>query len=183
MSVYKNKITLNSLITGLKVLIVASLLLIYTAPAYATPNLRPDAGNSASNSSSTTCAPSDALCAQCQGKTVKITDNSGKSQYACQDCASGICSDPAVTTDCTNKNCDLIKTYINPGIKLLSVVFGLIVMVSLIMGGIQYSTSEGDPQKVSKAKHRLTMTVISLVAYFFLFAMLQWLVPGGIFNK
>jgi hypothetical protein len=138
MSVYKNKITLNSLITGLKILIVASLLLIYAAPAYATPNLRPDAGNSTSNSSSTTCAPSDALCAQCQGKTVKITDNSGKS---------------------------------------------LIVMVSLIMGGIQYSTSEGDPQKVSKAKHRLTMTVISLVAYFFLFAMLQWLVPGGIFNK
>lgn len=84
---------------------------------------------------------------------------------------------------CTGyNNCDLIQLYLNPLIDLLSAAFGLIAVISLIMGGIEYSSSEGDPQKSSKAKNRIAKTIVAIVAYFFLYAFLQFIVPGGVFN-
>lgn len=85
--------------------------------------------------------------------------------------------------NCDGDNCDFIKKYVNPAIGLLSVMFGLIVILSLIMGGIQYSASQGDPQKVTKAKQRIGNTILALVAYIFLYSFLQFLIPGGLFNR
>jgi hypothetical protein len=87
------------------------------------------------------------------------------------------------TTPCNYKSgCDLIANYVNPAINLLSAMFGLIAVISLIMGGIQYSASEGDPQKASQAKSRLYNTLIAIFAYLFLYAILQFLIPGGLFK-
>src|SRR5688572_18961658 len=65
--------------------------------------------------------------------------------------------DPAAdpNANCSNDRCDWIKKYVNPFIQLLSVSFGLIAVISLIMGGIQYAGSTGDPQKVTLAKQRI----------------------------
>jgi hypothetical protein len=102
------------------------------------------------------------------------------------------CSDPSL--DCSSgtsckavcnsggQNCDFVKQYVNPGIKLFSIAFGLVATISIIIGGINYSTSGGDPQKASKARARITNTVIALVAYMFLYALLQFLIPGGAFK-
>jgi hypothetical protein len=79
-------------------------------------------------------------------------------------------------------HCDLIAQYVNPAINLLSVSFGIIAVISLIFGSINYTTSEGDPQKASKAKQRIANTLFATVAYMFLYAFLQFLVPGGIFH-
>lgn len=82
-----------------------------------------------------------------------------------------------------DSSCDLINLYINPAIDVLSGIFGLIAVISLILGGIQYSASEGDPQKASQAKDRIAKTIFAIMAYFFLFAFLQFIVPGGAFNR
>lgn len=99
-------------------------------------------------------------------------------------CANGVCEDPAADPDanCNNDRCDLISKYVNPFIRLFSLVFGIIAAGSIIMGGIQYSASGGDPQKVSEAKKRITNTLIAVTAYLFLFGFLQFLVPGGVFR-
>jgi Type IV secretion system pilin len=89
--------------------------------------------------------------------------------------------DPA--TKCTKGQCDLIGKYVNPTITLLSVSFGLIATVSIILGAIQYSASEGDPQKSAAAKNRITNTIIAIIAFLMLYAFLQFLVPGGVFNR
>lgn len=89
---------------------------------------------------------------------------------------------PNTGTDCSKDNCDLIGKYVNPAIDLLSLVFGVIAAISLVVGGMQYSTSTGDPQKVSLAKRRIINTIIAVVAYLFLFTFLQFLIPGGIFH-
>jgi hypothetical protein len=89
---------------------------------------------------------------------------------------------PAPASPCSDTGCDLVENYINPLINLLSVIFGLVAVASLIMGGIQYTASEGDPQKISKAKNRLTNTVIAILAYSVLYGFLQFLVPGGLFQ-
>jgi hypothetical protein len=89
--------------------------------------------------------------------------------------------DPAIN-GCDNDNCDFVGRYINPAINMLSGAFGIIVVISLILGGIQYTTSAGDPQKVAQAKKRIINTVVALVAFFFLFGFLQFLIPGGLFG-
>jgi len=110
----------------------------------------------------------------------------GANQGLQQTCENGTCvgslgSDP--DANCTNGQCDLIKKYVNPSINLLSLSFGLIAVGSLIAGGIQYSTSVGDSQKVSNAKKRIFNTLLAVVAYLFLYSFLQFIVPGGVFNK
>jgi hypothetical protein len=83
---------------------------------------------------------------------------------------------------CSAGHCDLIAVYVQPAIDMLAGIVGVVVVISLIMGGIQYSTAEGDPQKSSKAKDRISKTIIALVAFFFFYAFMQFLIPGGIFN-
>lgn len=88
--------------------------------------------------------------------------------------------DPAIK--CDHNNCDLIAKYVNPAIDLFSLCFGLIAVISLIAGGIQYSASQGDPQKTAMAKSRITNTILAIFAYLFLWTFLQFLVPGGAFH-
>ena len=89
---------------------------------------------------------------------------------------------PPATPSCNESSCDLVASYIQPIVSLLSGMVGIIVVISLIMGGIEYSTSEGDPQKSAKAKRRITNTLIALIAFFFLYAFLQFLIPNGVFH-
>jgi hypothetical protein len=95
-------------------------------------------------------------------------------------CTPTTCTDPAIS--CTSNNCNLIDEYVVPTINLLSAAFGLIAVISLILGGINYTTSEGDPQKVSRAKLRIRNTIFAVVSFLFLYAFLNFLIPGGIFQ-
>jgi hypothetical protein len=85
-------------------------------------------------------------------------------------------------SSCNASSCNLLDTYIQPTIDLLSGMVGIVVVISLILGGIEYSSSEGDPQKSAKAKRRIANTLFALIAYFFLFAFLQFLIPNGLFR-
>lgn len=65
-------------------------------------------------------------------------------------------------------------------INFLSIGIGVITTIVIIVGGIQYMTAGPNPQAVSAAKKRITNAVIAVVAYFLLYAFLQWAVPGGV---
>jgi hypothetical protein len=97
-------------------------------------------------------------------------------------CTPANCADPAISCNSNSSHCNLIQEYVVPTINLLSVAFGLIAVISLLLGAINYITSEGDPQKVSRAKVRIRNTVFSIVAFMFLYAFLNFLIPGGIFK-
>jgi len=92
-------------------------------------------------------------------------------------------SDPAA--QCAQSNagsCNQIFTdIIDPAIRFLSAGVGIVVTGVIIVGGIQYATAEDDPQKVSAAKSRIINALIALLAYIFLFSILQYIIPGGIF--
>lgn len=81
-------------------------------------------------------------------------------------------------TRCTT----FVEKYINPFIYLLSGLVGVLAVISIIMAGIQYASSADDPGVVTKAKQRMFNTVIGLVAYIFLYAFFDYLVPGGFFK-
>ncbi len=77
-------------------------------------------------------------------------------------------------------NCTIMH-YVNIVIDVLSAAVGIIVIIMIVAGGIQYITAGGDPQRVTAAKARIANAVLALVAFLFLFAFLQWIVPGGLF--
>ena len=104
------------------------------------------------------------------GPVVNPDGSSSPAQkYSLTGCASNI---PA-------NDCNIITKYLNPFIKILSVMVGIAVVIGIIIGGIQYAASAGDPQKAAGAKLRIRNAVIALLAYFFLYAFLKFLIPGG----
>lgn len=84
--------------------------------------------------------------------------------------------------NCDNNSCDLISLYINPAISILSVIIGLVCAGSLVMAGIQYTSASGDPQKIGAAKTRITNTLLAFLTYLFLYAFMNFLIPGGLFG-
>ena len=67
-------------------------------------------------------------------------------------------------------------------IRFLAAGVGIAVVISIIIAGIQYSTSEGNADTTQQAKDRIRNAMIGLLIYVFLFAIVQYLVPGGIFK-
>jgi len=112
----------------------------------------------------------------------KCTSSTG---VTCTDGSAPPCdtnADPAATGgNCANlAHCDLISKYINPFINFLSALVGVAVVISIVIGGIQYGSSAGDPQKVTAAKNRIRNAIIALLTFLFLYALLNFLIPGGL---
>ncbi len=65
-------------------------------------------------------------------------------------------------------------------LKLLSGIIGLVVLLMIVIAGFQYLTSAGDPARVKAGKDRLQNAIVALLLYLMMFAILTFLVPGGI---
>jgi uncharacterized protein YqhQ len=67
-------------------------------------------------------------------------------------------------------------------VDFLSAGVGLVVVAMIILGGIQYSIAGDNSQKITDAKKRIANALIALLVFIFLFAFVQWLIPGGVFS-
>jgi hypothetical protein len=83
---------------------------------------------------------------------------------------------------CSSMSCSFIGTYVNPAITLLSVIVGIVVVIAIIVGGIQFSTSGGDPKKAARGRKHVVNAIFGLIAYIVLYAFLQFIIPGGRLN-
>lgn len=118
--------------------------------------------------------------------TVVLAADCG-SPTACEQAALS-CREGGGTWDGTNGTCQrsfdesnpIISKVLKPVIQLLSAAVGLVVVISLIVAGIQYSSARDNPQMVAAAKNRILMSLLALVMFIFGFAVLQWLVPSGV---
>ncbi|MGH7193419.1 MAG: pilin [Candidatus Saccharimonadales bacterium] len=183
------------ILTAIALLVIPALLalpaagnsLLLPAASASTPKSKPcpagyhRAGTCVPTNQANPVAKADLNCKPSQTPT-KITGGTNKGKWYCKNKAAAAMSPPATTSCNLQSGCDLINNYVNPFINLLSIAFGLIAVISLIMGGIQYSTSQGDPQKSAQAKSRISNTFLAIFAYLFLYAFLQFLIPGGLFN-
>ena len=64
-------------------------------------------------------------------------------------------------------------------IRVLSNGVGLVIIGSLVYGGIQYSASRGDPQATAMAIGRLRSNVMALIIFIFGYALLNYIIPAG----
>lgn len=63
-------------------------------------------------------------------------------------------------------------------IRILSDGVGLVVVGSIIVGGIQYSASRGDPQATALAINRIRSSLFALIIFVFGYALLNYIIPG-----
>ena len=67
-------------------------------------------------------------------------------------------------------------------IRFLSAGVGIVIVGSTVFAGIMYTTSRDNPESSKKAQQRLVSNVIALVLFIFSYAILNFLIPGGLFN-
>ncbi len=66
-------------------------------------------------------------------------------------------------------------------INVLSVTILAGGSVMIAWAGIQYMSARDNAQAVQAAKQKIWNVIFGLIAYFFLYAFVQWIIPGGVF--
>lgn len=65
-------------------------------------------------------------------------------------------------------------------IRFLSIGVGLVIVLSIIIGGLQYIGSQGNPENTNKAIERIRSALIALLVFIFAYAILNYVVPGQV---
>lgn len=68
-------------------------------------------------------------------------------------------------------------------INILTAGVGVVALGGIVYGAILYISAGGSPEQVKKAMGIFTNVAIGVVAYAAMFALLNFLVPGGLFNS
>lgn len=92
---------------------------------------------------------------------------------AADEFSSGVCNDGSISSDLKKQaGCGETRTLPGVATTLINVaiaLIGLLAVVVIVYGGIRYSTSLGEPGKITQARHIIIYGVIGLVV-----AMLAW---------
>jgi hypothetical protein len=75
-----------------------------------------------------------------------------------------------------------IYFYLKNILKFMSAGVGLAVVGGIVFGGYMYITARANAGQVEKAKVVIINSVIGLILFIFMFSILQFLIPGGIFG-
>lgn len=63
----------------------------------------------------------------------------------------------------------------------LAVLVSVVVIMTIVIGGIEYSAAGANPQAVVRAKKHITRALLAAAAFLFTYTIFEWLVPGGRF--
>lgn len=149
---------LSTLITALIAGFMAvSLSIAYVAPASA--EVEPGVGGGESGTSSE-CDSKAANC--CNGVATAI-------DYGCKNSSDEIKGNPLF---------GLLLAVIN----FLAVGVGIAVVGGVVYGSVRYITANGNSSKTQEAVKIITNALLALVLFAFLYAIINFLVPGGVFN-
>lgn len=73
-----------------------------------------------------------------------------------------------------------ILIYLKGVVQFLAVGIGLAVVGGIIFGGVTYLTARANAGQVEKAIEIIRSAIIGLLLYIFMFAIINFLIPGGI---
>lgn len=77
--------------------------------------------------------------------------------------------------------CGTTGTVVDPVNNIINVAIGLVgvaAVIVIIIGGITYTTSQGDPGKTKRAKDTILYGVIGLVIAILAFAIVNFIIAG-----
>jgi hypothetical protein len=75
-----------------------------------------------------------------------------------------------------------IFIYVIAILKVVSALAGIATVGGFVWGGILYITARANAGQVESAKNVMINSVIGLLLFIFMYAILQFLVPGGVFT-
>lgn len=67
-------------------------------------------------------------------------------------------------------------------VTIMTAGAGILAIGGIVYGSVMYTTAGGNQEQVKKARGILTNVVIGIVAFAAMWALLQWLLPGGVLN-
>ncbi|MDO4781269.1 MAG: hypothetical protein Q4A34_02675 [Candidatus Saccharibacteria bacterium] len=82
---------------------------------------------------------------------------------------------------CSGEGQDAIFDILKQGIKIMTGIIGVVAVGVTAYGGVLYAQSGSSPEMMKKAKDMWINVVIGLIAYAFLVAITNFLIPGGVF--
>jgi hypothetical protein len=99
-----------------------------------------------------------------------------------------VAEDDVITTDCETgpgeelsaDNCAIIG-FLVTGINVLSAVAGMVIVFSIMFAGFQYMTAQDNAGQIQQARTRIIWAITALLVFIFSYAILNFLVPGGVF--
>lgn len=80
----------------------------------------------------------------------------------------------------TNINDNPIIIMLRGFVQFLAAGIGLAVVGGIIYGGIVYMTARANAGQIEKAQGIIRSAIIGLLLYIFMFALINFLIPGGI---
>lgn len=95
--------------------------------------------------------------------------------YAADDCA-----DSTKTSFNWGAACAKTENVISTIFKLLAGVVGVAVVIGIAWGGMLYTTSNGNASKAQAGVTAIVNSIIGLLVFIFMFAISNYIVPGGI---
>jgi len=96
-----------------------------------------------------------------------------------------------ITIDCDPKpegapldrtNCGILNLIVI-GINVLSAIAGIVFVASVMIAGFQYMTAQDNAGQIQKARSRIVMTLVALAIFIFMYAILNFLIPGGVIPR
>lgn len=73
-----------------------------------------------------------------------------------------------------------IVTYLRWIINFAAGGVGVVSVIMIAIGGVQYITANANPQAIQTAKKKIFNAIIALVLFILMYAILNFLVPGGL---
>jgi hypothetical protein len=73
-----------------------------------------------------------------------------------------------------------IVAYLKTILQFLAGGVGLVILLMMVIAGVQYITSAGDPGLVKAAKTRIINAITALLLFILAYAIINFIVPGGI---
>ena len=64
----------------------------------------------------------------------------------------------------------------------LAVGVGVAVLIGIIVGAVMYATAGGNEAQAKNALGYIRNAIIALILYFGMYAIIQYLIPGGVFG-
>lgn len=77
-----------------------------------------------------------------------------------------------------DKGSDAVMNRVNAAINVVLGVLGVVAVAMIIMGGIQYATSQGDAAKATKARNTILYSIIGLVIALLAFAIVNFVLTN-----
>ncbi len=71
-----------------------------------------------------------------------------------------------------------VMTRINTGINVVLGIIGVVAVIMIILGGIQYTTSQGDAAKATKARNTILYSVVGLIIALLAFAIVNFVLTS-----